>query len=110
MNPSLVNILRIAFGIFCIVFGMDKFLEFLPTCSLIPNLPPFSMEAVGVLEIGIGILLLLNKYTRPTLLIVTAIMSSGVLLHILLGTSDFSGALVGTIWGILLIYFTSSTS
>jgi len=58
MKPTFKNILRIAYGLFCIGFGIDKFVEFLPTCGLIPNLPPFSMELIGILEIGIGILLL----------------------------------------------------
>ena len=104
MSPTLANMLRIAFGIFCIAFGIDKFVEYLPTCSLIPNLPPFSMELVGILEIGMGFLLLLNKYTMPTLQIVTVMMFSGVVLHTLIGTYDFSGAFIGTIWGMLLVY------
>jgi len=104
MKPTFKNILRIAYGLFCIGFGIDKFVEFLPTCGLIPNLPPFSMELIGILEIGIGILLLLNKYTMPTLQVITVVMFSGVLLHTLIGTYDFIGAFIGTIWGMLLVY------
>ena len=62
------------------------------------------MELIGILEIGIGILLLLNKYTMPTLQVITVVMFSGVLLHTLIGTYDFSGAFIGTIWGMLLVY------
>lgn len=104
MSPTFVNILRISFGLFCIGFGIDKFVEFLPTCSLIPHLPAFAMPLTGVLEIGVGLLLLLNKYTMTLLQLITLVMFSGVVLHTLLGTYDFSGAFIGTIWGMALVY------
>lgn len=104
MNTTFVNILRITFGLFCIAFGIDKFVEFLPTCSLTYHAPNYLMQGTGILEIGIGILLILDKYTMSTLQLITVVMFSGVLLHTLIGTYDFGGAFIGSIWGMALVY------
>ena len=104
MNPTLVNILRILFAIFCIGFGMDKFLEFLPICSLTSHIPPSGMIGIGVLEIIIGLLLLLNKKVLWSLRLATAIMFGGLIMHLIKGTYDCGGALIGVIIGFILIY------
>jgi len=103
MNPAIINIVQIAFAIFCIVFGIDKFVEFLPTCSLTTVIPKEGMMITGVLEIGIGIMLLLKKHTLLILRIGTAIILGGLLMHIVKGTDDVGGALLGSIMGLFLI-------
>ena len=77
MNQSLESILQIIFAVFCIIFGLDKFLEFLPACSLMSDIPQSGMIATGVIEIIIGIALLLKKYTLTSLRVATAIMIGG---------------------------------
>lgn len=101
---NLYDILRIAFGIFCIAFGFDKFIEFLPKCSLLDHLPVWSMWGAGALEIILGILLIMDKYTKIALQVLAMVMFGGVVLHTLIGTYDFSGALIGTLWPMLLLY------
>ncbi len=110
MNPTLVNTIQILFALFCILFGIDKFVEFLPTCSLLNYLPKSAMMVTGVLEILIGILLLLKKQTLLVLRLATAIMLGGFLLHIVKGTYDFSGALIGGLVGLFLIFAHKKTS
>ena len=103
MNQSLETILRLLFAGFCIVFGIDKFLEFLPACSLTAYIPPSAMMATGVLEIILGIALFLNKYTLTVLRLITGLMLGGLILHLLKGTYDVGGAAFGAIVGLILI-------
>ena len=104
MNTNLEKALQISFAIFCIAFGIDKFIEFLPHCSLTDQISRRGMIATGVLEILIGILLLLNKYTLPALRLATAIMFGGVAMHLFKGTYDIPGAAIGTVIGVVLIF------
>lgn len=104
MTPTLENILLILFAIFCIAFGLDKFLEFLPTCSLTSHIPKNGLMLIGVLEILIGISLLLKKkYTLTALRLAVAIMFGGVIFHLLKGTYDIGGAVIGVVLGVILI-------
>ena len=104
MNPTIVNTVQIIFALFCIAFGIDKFVEFLPTCSLANTISQRGMMLTGVLEIGIGIMLFFKKYTLLFLRLGTAIILGGLLLHIVKGTYDFSGALIGSIMGLFIIF------
>ena len=103
MNQSLESILQIIFAVFCIVFGLDKFLEFLSTCSLTNHIPQSGMIVTGVIEILIGIALLLKKYTLTSLRLATAIMIGGLAFHLFKGTYDLGGAAFGSILGLVLI-------
>lgn len=95
MNPTLFTSLKIFFALFCIGFGIDKFIPFLPICSLTNYFPPYGMTVLGGIEMGLGILLLLKMKT--------------VLLHLFTGSFDFGGALIGSAIGLLLIFETKKT-
>ena len=110
MNSNIEKVLQISFAIFCIAFGIDKFIEFLPHCSLTDQISRRGMIATGVIEIGIGILLLLNKYTLLSLRLATAIMFGGVAMHLAKGTYDITGAAFGTILGVVLIFIQRNKS
>jgi len=103
MNQSIESFLLLIFGAFCIVFGVDKFIEFLPTCSLVSVIPKEGMLITGVLEIVLGLLILLKKYTLASLQIATAIIIGGLMLHLITGTFDISGAVFGAVLGVGLI-------
>ena len=104
MNANLEKTLLILFAIFCIGFGIDKFIEFLPSCSLTEYISQRGLMVTGVLEIVIGILLLLNKYTLPALRLATAIMIGGLAMHLVKGTYDITGAAFGALLGLVLIF------
>jgi hypothetical protein len=110
MNHTVITALRILFGIFCIAFGIDKFVEFLPKCSLLNHLPVWTMWGTGVLEIGLGLCMILDKYTMIALQIAAVVMFTGVVLHTLIGTYDFSGALIGTVVAMILIFLSRGKS
>ena len=103
-KPNFVTILRILLVAFCFVFGLDKFLEFLPICSLNEDISIEGMIGLGMIEIGLGVALIYGRYLLIVARLATIIMSGGMLLHLLKGTKDFGGALIGTIIGLLLIF------
>ena len=109
MNPTLFTSLKIFFALFCIGFGIDKFIPFLPICSLTNYFPPYGMTVLGGIEMGLGILLLLKMKTLLLLRLITAIMIGAVLLHLFTGSFDFGGALIGSAIGLLLIFETKKT-
>jgi len=58
----------------------------------------------GVLEVGLGLMILLKKQVPMMVMIGTAVMAGGVGLHLATGTFDISVALVSTILGLVLMY------
>jgi len=112
MNEKVVMGIRILFGIFCLVFGLNKFLGFIP-------FPPMEGDAaalmgiyagsgffkfIGVLEILGGIALLVGKYVPLALTILTAIMFNAAIFHILHDMGGIGGAALGMILSCVLIY------
>ncbi len=86
-----------------IVFGLNKFLQFIPQ----PPLPEAAMEVmmgfvksgyimpiVAVVEILTGILILSNKFRALALLILFPIMLNAFLFHLFLDPAGIGGALV----------------
>jgi len=104
MNLPFLNVLRITFALFCIAFGIDKFFQFLPTCSLTQYIPPIGMLITGIIEIGFGIILLIKKYELLALRILTGLIIGGLILHLVKGSTDFSGAIIGSLMGLFLIF------
>lgn len=104
MNLKVVGLLQIAFALFCIIFGLDKFLEFLPTCSLVNHIPANGMIVIGCLEIIVGMVLLTKQYTLLSLRVATAMIIGGIIFHLATGTYDFGGGLIGAFIGLFLIY------
>jgi len=104
MKPIILKILRIVFAIFSIGFGIDKFVDFLPTCSLTAYIPHEGMMVTGILEIIAGIALLIKKQVLLSLRMVTALSMGGLMFHLFTGTYDFLGATFGTILGLMLIF------
>ena len=112
MNPKVTMGLRVLFGIFCIVFGVNKFAGFLE----FPPIPGDGgtlmgiyftsgfLKIIGVLEIVFGLLLALGKYIPISLTILVAIMFNAFLFHVLHDTANIAGAVVGLLLGLVLTY------
>lgn len=112
MNPKVTMGLRILFGVFCLIFGLNKFLGFLP----MPEIPGDGgtlmgiyatsgfMTVIGVLEILGGLALLLNKFVPLALTFLVAIMFNAFLFHALHDMGGIGGAVLGMVLGLLLVY------
>ena len=113
MNSTFTKILRWLLALALLFFGLNKFFQFLP----VPQLPPpasdfmsslnatgYVLPIVGVLEIGIGLLLLLNKWVSFALLVLVPISVNIVLFHLFLDLPGIGGALVVAVLNTVLIY------
>ena len=112
MNEKVVMGIRILFGVFCLVFGLNKFFNFIP-------FPPMEGDAaalmtiygtsgffkiIGVLEIFGGLALLVGKYVPLALTVLVAIMLNAFIFHILHDMGGIGGAALGMILGLVLVY------
>lgn len=113
MNSTFTKILRVILGLGLLVFGLNKFIGFMP----IPELPPdaadfmssldatgYVLPAVGVLEMGIGLLLVFNKWSPFALLLLAPISVNIILFHLFLDMPGILGALIIFVLNVLLIY------
>jgi len=112
MNSKVTMGIRILFGIFCLVFGLNKFLHFMP----FPEIPGDGgtlmgiyatsgfMKIIGVLEILGGLALLSNKFVPLALTILVAIMFNAFLFHLLHDMGNIAGALLGLLLALVLVF------
>lgn len=113
MNSTFTTILRIVLGLVLLVFGVNKFVNFIPMFEMPPAAANFmeSLETSGyafylvaILEISVALMLLLKKWV-PFALILLAPLSINILLfHIFLDVSDIAVAIVIFSLNVLLIY------
>lgn len=94
-------IVRILLGIMLVVFGLNKFLQFMP----MPPMPDaagefmgalmksgYLMVVVAIVEILAGALLLVNKYQSLTLIILFPVLLNAFLFHLFLDLAGIGGA------------------
>jgi len=112
MNAKVVMGIRILFGVFCLVFGLNKFLGFMPfppipgdggTLMTIYATSGF-MKIIGVLEIIFGLALILGKFVPMALTVLGAIMFNAFLFHALHDIGNIAGAVLGCILSLVLVY------
>jgi len=112
MNDKVVMGIRILFGLFCLIFGLNKFLNFMP----FPPIPGDGgtlmgiyftsgfLKLIGILEIVFGLCLLINKYVPLALTVLIAIMFNAAVFHALHDMANIGGAVLGLILGLVLVY------
>ncbi len=113
MNATFTTILRVILGAALLLFGINKFFNFIPMFEMPPAAANFleSLAATGyafyvvaALEILIGSLLLLKKWV-PFALVLLAPLSVNILLfHLFLDISDVAVAIVIFTLNVLLMY------
>ena len=115
MNSQFTKIVRILLGIILIVFGLNKLFPtpFIP----LPEMPikagdfmtslgatGYVLKTVGIIEIGIGILLLLKKWVAFALIVLVPISLNILLFHVFLDLSGIGGALLVAVLNGILIF------
>ncbi len=112
MSPKVTMGLRILFGLFMLIFGINKFAGFLP----MPAIPGDGgtlmgiyttsgfMTLIGVLEILIGIALLAGKYVPLAITFAVAIMFNAAVFHALHDIAGIGGAALGLVLSLALVY------
>ncbi len=112
MNPKITMVTRILFGIFVLIFGLNKFLHFIP----FPPIPGDGgtlmgiyatsgfLKIIGVLEILGGLALIAGKFVPLSLVFMIAIMFNAAIFHLLHDPPNVVGALIGLGLGLVLAY------
>jgi len=112
MNSKVFMILRILLGVFVIVFGLNKFLDFLPMPELSADAGAYfgalssakTITLVAVVEIVAGLALIFNKYGALLALILMSVSINAVLFHLSLDPGGIGGAAVLLILNIAVLY------
>jgi putative oxidoreductase len=115
MSKKINTGIRILVGLLMIVFGLNKFLNFMPqpepgamgaemvTLATILSASPF-MSIIGIIEILGGIALLIGKYVPLALTFLVAVLLNATLFHLFYDTKNVGGALVFLILCLYLVY------
>ena len=106
-------IVRILLGLMVLIFGLNKFLQFMPT----PPMPEpagefmgalvasgYLMVLVALVEIVTGIMLLIDKYQPLALVILFPVLLNAFLFHLFLAPAGIGGALMATAMNIFLFF------
>lgn len=107
------SVIRILLGLMMLVFGLNKFLHFIP----MPPHPDAAGEFMGALaksgyifpivalvEIGTGILLLINKFKAMALIVLFPVMLNAFLFHLFLDIPGIGGAAFAIIMNVFLMF------
>ena len=112
MNSKVFMILRILLGIFVLVFGVNKFADFLPMPELSAEAGAYfgalssskTLMLVGIVEIIAGLALILDKFGALCAIILMSISVNAFLFHAVLDPGGIGGAVVLLILNIAVLY------
>jgi putative oxidoreductase len=112
MNSKVFMVLRILLGLFVLVFGLNKFLEFLPAPDGMSEgamsyfgalINSKTMVLVAIVEIAAGLAFIFNKFGALLAIILMSVSINAVLFHAVLDQANIAGALVLLILNILVL-------
>ena len=113
MNPTVFKVTRIIFGVLLIVFGANKFLNFMPAPEEMPEpiinymtalMSTKTIELVGIVEIVAGLAFIFNKYGGLLAIILMSVSVNAVLFHAFLGPADIIGAVILLVLNIVMLF------
>jgi len=102
MNSKVFLVLRILLGLFVLVFGLNKFIEFLPAPEGMSAdagayfgalVNSKTMVLVAIVEIVAGLALILNKFGALLALILMSVSVNAVLFHAVLDPGNIAPAI-----------------
>lgn len=106
-------IIRILFGLILVIFGSNKFLNFMP----MPPMPEaagafmgalvdsgYLMTLVALVEIVAGVSILINKYKTLALVILLPVILNAFLFYLFLDLSGIAGSAVALMMNLFLMY------
>ena len=106
-------IVRILLGLILVIFGFNKFLQFMP----MPAMPEaagefmgalvksgYIMPIVAIIEISVGFLLLINKYQSLAIVVVFPVLLNAILFHLFLDIAGIGGAAIAMAMNIFLFF------
>ena len=114
MNSKVTMVLRIILGLALLVFGLNKFLWFLPQPESLPEGAAnfmgaltgtgYMIKLIGTVEVVSGLLLLINKWVPFALVLLAPVVVNIIFYHLKFDPATIGpGALIAII-EIILIY------
>lgn len=108
MNSKIVLVARILVGLMMVVFGLNKFSNFMPPLELEGDALTYFqgigaanvITVVAILEIATGLLLLIGRYVALALIINAPIAFNAVLFHLSLAPEGVGPA---AFWLVLVV-------
>lgn len=113
MNSKVFMVLRILLGIFVLIFGVNKFVGFLPppegmseaAGSYFAALSSAKvMDLVAIVEIIAGIALIFNKFGALFALILMSVSVNAVLFHATLDPGNMIPAIALLVLNVIVLY------
>lgn len=112
MNTKVFMVLRILLGLFVLVFGLNKFLHFIPYGEMSEAGATYmgslaatkTIVLVAVVEILAGLALIFNKYGALMALVLTSVSVNAVLFHATLEPDSIAGAMILLVLNIAVLY------
>ncbi len=112
MNSKVFMVVRILLGLFVLVFGLNKFFNFIPMEAPTGDAGAFfgalasaqTLSLVAIVEIVAGIALIFNKYGALMALILMSVSVNALLFHATLAPGDMAGAVVLVILNVLVLF------
>ena len=112
MNSKVFMVIRILLGIFVLVFGLNKFLSFIPMDGEMPDSviaffgavsSSYTLKLVAIVEILAGLSFIFNKYGALMAIILMSVSINAVLFHATLLPEGIGPALALLILNILVL-------
>ena len=112
INKAL-TVTRIIFGVLITIFGVNKFLNFMPAPEEMPEavmnymtalISTKTLQLVGAVEVLAGLSFIFNKYGALMAIILMSVSINAVLFQLFLGPADITGALILLILNIVMLY------
>ncbi|MDC6362428.1 MULTISPECIES: DoxX family membrane protein [Flavobacteriaceae] len=112
MNSKVFLVVRILLGLFILVFGLNKFLNFMPPPGEMPEAvmnyfgavsSTHTIKLVAIVEILAGLAFILNKYGALMAVILMSVSVNAVLFHATLAPAGIGPALGLLILNILVL-------
>ena len=112
MNSKVFMVIRILLGLFVLVFGLNKFLHFIPMEAPTGDAGAYfgalasskTLILVALVEIVAGLALIFNKYGALMALILMSVSINAVLFHATLAPGEIGGAVVLIILNIVVLF------
>ncbi|MGC1204647.1 MAG: DoxX family membrane protein [Flavobacteriaceae bacterium] len=112
MNSKVFMVLRILLGLFILVFGLNKFFNFIPMEEMPADAGAYfgalvnskTLDLVAIVEVVAGISLIFNKFGALLALILMSVSVNAVLFHATLAPESISGALILLVLNILVLF------
>ncbi|MBT8183224.1 MAG: DoxX family membrane protein [Eudoraea sp.] len=112
MNSKVFMVLRILLGLFVLVFGLNKFLNFMPMEEPTGDAAAYigalmtskTIMLVAIVEIVSGLALIFNKFGALMALILMSVSVNALLFHAFLDPGTILGAVILVVLNVLVLY------